>query len=324
MRVAKAIGVRLFFGVLILFFITLVSFVADEINPGDAATVRAGEKASAQEIERLREQMGLNRPWPVRYGEMVGNILKGDLGKSTQSPFEPVTEVLKRNVPMTLQLATMAIIVAAMIGITLGTLAALWENRFGDRSILLLSTLGVTLPNFVLAPILVWFFSFYLKDVMKLGEPVFAQTWELYRTKADWYYLTLPVLILSARPAAMLTRLTRASMIETLQQEFIKLAIAKGVPSRRLIIRHALRNAILPVVTAIGTSFGFLLTGSFVVERFFLLPGIGKEAIESIMVSNTPVMIGMILFSGMLFIFVNLIVDILLPILDPRIREAQI
>lgn len=322
-KIARAISLRLFFGVLSLLFITFVAFIADEAAPGDAATVRAGEKASLEDIERMRKNMGLDRPWPVRYTEMLGNMAKGDFGESYLPTQGKVIDVLGRNVPMTLRLATMAILIASVVGITMGTIAAVHENRFADRSILIFSTLGVTVPTFVLAPVLIWFFVFYMPEKTG-GQAWFAQAWEMTRSQPDYFYLTLPVLILSARPAAMLTRLTRASMIETLQQEFIRLATAKGVPPFRLIVKHALRNAILPVVTAIGTSFGFLLTGSFVVERFFGLPGIGKEAIEAILATDSPVVMGTIIFSGILFITVNLIVDILLPILDPRIREAQI
>jgi peptide/nickel transport system permease protein len=322
-KTVRAILLRLLYGGLSLLFITFVAFLADEAAPGDYATVRAGEKASQADIERLRKQYGLDRPWPIRYAEMLGRLAQGDLGESYLPTQGKVKDVLARNVPMTLRLAIFAIVLAAAVGITLGTLAAIYENRFVDRTVLIGSTLGVTIPNFVLAPLLVWFFYFFLPSKTG-GNPIFAQNWDPVTSKPDFYTLALPIMILAARPAAMLTRLTRASMIETLQQEFIRLATAKGVPPMRLILRHALRNAILPVITAIGTSFGFLLTGSFVVERFFSLPGIGKEAIEAIIASDAPVVMGTIIFSGFLFITVNLVVDILLPILDPRIREAQI
>jgi ABC-type dipeptide/oligopeptide/nickel transport system permease component len=144
------------------------------------------------------------------------------------------------------------------------------------------------------------------------------------RDHADFYYYILPVAILAARPMAMLTRLTRASMVETLKQEFIRTAIAKGVPTGRLYFRHALRNAILPVITAIGTSFGFLLTGSFVVERAFTLPGLGSTTIEAIQRGDFPVVGACVLLTGFLFILINLLVDLILPLLDPRIRESQV
>lgn len=308
---------RLLFGMLSLLFITFVAFLADEISPGDAATVRGSEKATEEQLVQLRHDMGLDRPWTVRYVEMVTNMAKGDFGKSYYGTREPVADIIARNAPMTMKLALMAMLLAAGVGITLGTLAAVNQNRLGDRSILTLSTLGVTIPNFVLGPILVLIFA-------KQGLDMLPDTWSQNRVAPDIYYLILPIIVLASRPAAMLTRLTRASMIETLQQEFVRLAVAKGVPYWRMIIRHALRNAILPVITAIGTSFGFLLTGSFVTERFFLLPGLGSKAIEAILETNAPVVMGCIIATGFMFIIVNLIVDLLLPLLDPRIREAQV
>jgi len=308
---------RLFYGLVSLLFITFVAFVADEFAPGNAATVRAGEKATLEQIQRIEHEMGLDRPWPVRYGEMLGNMAKGDFGKSYYGTREPVVDMIKRDLPMTMRLAGAAILIAICIGLTFGTLAAIYQNRIVDRTVLTLGTLGVTIPNFVLGPLLVIIFC-------QQGLDMLPDTWSQNRVASDIYYLILPIIVLAARPAAMLTRLTRASMIETLQQEFIRLAVAKGVPYRRMIVKHALRNAVLPVVTATGTSFGFLLTGSFVTERFFLLPGLGREAIEAILQTNAPVVMGCIIVTGIMFILVNLIVDLLLPILDPRIREAQI
>ena len=319
-RLAKAILVRLLFGVLSLVFISFVVFMADEIAPGDAASMMAGEKAGPAQVERLRHNMGLDKPWPTRYFEFVGNAARLDFGKSYFGTERQVWDILKDNLPLTVKVACSAILLAAVVGIFLGVMAALYQNRFIDRAVLSVSTLGVTLPNFVLAPFLVFIFALWLDrlpmdyDRMKIEQGV----------APEFMFLILPVLVLAARPMAMLTRLTRASMIDTLEQEFIKTAIAKGVPTTTLVIKHALRNAILPVITAIGTSFGFLLTGSFVVEIFFRMPGLGREAIEAIQMRNTPVLQACILITGAMFIVVNLLVDLLLPILDPRIREAQI
>ncbi|MEQ1820933.1 MAG: ABC transporter permease [Fimbriimonadaceae bacterium] len=328
MRLAKAISLRVLFGAISLLFITFIAFIADEIAPGDAATVAAGEKATIAQIELQRKRLGLDRPWTVRYVEMLGNLSHGDFGKSYVGTKEPVADIIKRTLPMTARTAFLAMLVAIIIGVTMGTIAAVYENRLGDRTILILSTLGVTVPNFVLAPLLVYLWCLnpnkFAQFVSYGNISELPMNWTPDRVAPDFYYLLIPVMVLSLRPMAMLTRLTRASMVETMKQEFIKLATAKGVPPFRLIVGHALRNAILPVVTAIGTSFGFLLTGSFVIERFFTMPGLGSTAIEAILQTNGPVIIGTIIVSGFLFIFVNMIVDILLPILDPRIREAQV
>jgi ABC-type dipeptide/oligopeptide/nickel transport system permease component len=315
-RLAKAIALRLLYGVLSLVFISFVTFLADEVAPGDAATATLGEKATLEALARERERLGLNRPMMVRYGEALWGMVRLDFGTSYYGTKEPVSDILKRNLPTTLKIAAMAITLAAAIGIFLGTIAAVRENRAADRAVLTLSTLGVTVPNFVLAPILVYVFALQL-DVL-------PQNWTAELHANELYYLILPVVILSARPMATLTRLTRASALETLKQDFIRLAVAKGVPTLRLIVRHALRNAILPVITSIGTSFGFLLTGSFVVERFFTLPGIGRETIEAILQGNMPVVQACIFVTGAMFIGLNLVVDLVLPALDPRIRESQV
>lgn len=316
MRLVKAISLRLLYGILSLIFISLVTFIADEIAPGDAVTALASEKADQETKDRIRKNYGLDRPMHERYLRFLGNAIQLDFGTSYYGTKEPVAEVLKRTLPMTLRVGAMAMLLAAAVGIFLGTIAAIRENRFADRAALTISTLGVTLPNFVLAPLLVLIFYVQM-DVL-------PATWSVNRVADDIYYLILPIVILAARPMAMLTRLTRASMIETLNQEFIRTAIAKGVPPFRMFTRHALRNAILPVITAIGTSFGFLLTGSFVVERAFTLPGLGSTTIEAIQRGDAPVVQACVLVTGFLFIVINLLVDLALPILDPRIRESQV
>ncbi len=316
MRLVKAISVRLLYGILSLIFISLVTFLADEIAPGDAVTALASEKADKETKDRIRHNYGLDRPMHERYIRFLGNALRGDFGTSYYGTKENVGDIIGRTLPMTLRVAAMAMLLASAIGIVLGAIAAIRENGIADRAVLTVSTLGVTLPNFVLAPLLVYLFYVQM-DVL-------PATWAVDRVAPDFYYLILPVVILAARPMAMLTRLTRASMIETLNQEFIRTAVAKGVPPFRMFTRHALRNAILPVITAIGTSFGFLLTGSFVVERAFTLPGLGSTTIEAIQKGDAPVMQACVLITGFLFIAINLLVDLALPILDPRIRESQV
>jgi ABC-type dipeptide/oligopeptide/nickel transport system permease component len=315
-QLLRAISIRLLLGAVSLLFISLVTFGANELAPGDAAMIFAGEKATPAQVARIRHNMGLDRPWPIRYVNYLDDALHGDFGRSYYGVQEPVSNIIKRTVPMTAKLATLAVIISSAIGIAFGTLAAVLEKRLADRTILTLSTLLITMPNFVLAPLLVWVYCLHYNYL--------PQTWTEPLQAPEWMYLVLPVAILAARPCALVTRLTRTSMIDTLQMEFIRTAVAKGVPRGRLIFKHALRNAILPVITAIGTSFGFLLTGSFVVERFFILPGIGNATIEAIQQSNMPVVQACILVTGAMFIFLNLLVDIALPILDPRIRESQI
>jgi len=315
-RLAKAILLRLLFGAFSLLFISFVTFVAGEFSPGDPATILGGEKASLATIQQIRHNLMLDRPRPERYWRYITHALHGDFGQSYFSTHEPVRDILARTIPITIKMATEAILLASVIGILFGVIAAVYQRRAADKTVLVFSTLGVTTPNFVLAPILVYIFCTKLDKL-----PI---TWQIPLVAPEYYYFILPVVILAARPAALITRLTRASMIDTLDQEFIRTAVAKGVPRGRLLYRHALRNAILPVITTIGTSFGFLLTGSFVLERFFLMPGLGSTVIEAIQQIDMPVVQAGVLVTGAMFIFLNLIVDIMLPILDPRIRESQV
>ena len=315
-RIARALSLRLLFGVLSLVFISFVTFVAGEASPGDAATIEAGEKASQADVERIRHQMGLDRPWPVRYVETMVHAAQGDFGNSYTGTKEPVGTIIARTLPLTALLAGLSIVVASTVGIVLGTISGVTRNRAPDRLILVLSTLGVTIPSFVLAPVLVYVFAVQMNQL-----PV---SWRVDRPEGDFYYLLLPVSILAARPAALIARLTRASMIETLNQEFVRTAVAKGVPRVRLYLRHALRNAILPVVTAIGTTFGVLLTGSFIIESAFTIPGLGMRTVEAIKALDMPVVQACVFVTGALFIAINTLVDMILPLLDPRIRESQV
>lgn len=312
MQLAKALTFRILFAIASLFIVSIITFAANEAMP-DPAVALAGEKATQASVERIRENLGLNRPAYVRYGEYLNHALHGDFGTSYYGTKEPVADMIKRNLPTTVKLALLAICASTLVGVTLGVIAGAYRNGPLDRSTLLVSTLFVTVPNFLLAPILALIFS------LKLGW--LPLNWD---TDSDWKAFVLPVIVLMARPTALLTRLTRASLVETLQQEFIKLAVAKGVPSTRLLIKHAVRNSILPVITAIGTSFGILLTGSFVTERFFTLPGLGFLTIDAIQKGDGPTIQACVLLTGALFIVINLFVDVILPLLDPRIREAQI
>ncbi|MES1228266.1 MAG: ABC transporter permease, partial [Armatimonadota bacterium] len=272
--------------------------------------------ASFEQVERLRHQMGLDRPWPVRYVEFVGKAVRLDFGESYYGMREPVGKIILRALPMTLRLALYSVILATLVGVTLGTLAGVFRDRWIDRMVLTLSTLGVTMPNFVLAPLLVYIFAVQLDRL--------PTTWEVNLKGPEFLYLILPVTVLSARTTATITRLTRASMIDTLGMEFIRLAVAKGVPPFRVVVFHGLRNAILPVLTTIGTSLGFLLTGSFVVETIFTMPGMGYAAIDAILKKDSPVILATTLVAGALFVLINLVVDLILPLVDPRIRESQV
>ena len=316
MRLVRALVLRLLYGAVSLLFISFVTFVASVSAPGDPAQLLAGEKASEAQVQRIRVQQGLDRPWPERYVKYVAGAVQGDLGKSYYKNKEDVADTIRDALPFTLKVALLSITLASVVGVLLGTMASVWEGRWGDKAILGFSTLGVTLPNFVIAPLLV-FWLVIKRDYLPLA-------WESELRAPEIYYLILPVTILALRPMALITRLTRASMIETFRQEFVRMAVAKGVPFGRMVRKHVLRNAILPVITAIGTSFGVLLTGSFVIENFFRLPGIGAKTIEAILANDIMLIQGCVLVTGAMFVGINLLVDLFLPFLDPRIRESQV
>lgn len=316
MRLAKALLLRLLFGLFSLIFISFVTFAAGEFAPGDRAIVEAGEHARPETIAMLRHRYHLDEPWIFRYGYFLRDAVHLDFGNSYIGTKQPVSARIKATAPMTLKIACFAILLASIVGLLMGTIAAVWQGKFADGFVLSVSTLGVTLPNFVLIPIFVYIFAIKLDYL--------PQTWEVQLKGPEYLYLILPVVALALRPMALLTRLTRASLVDTMQQEFMRMATAKGVPFWRRILRHGLRNAILPVVTAIGTSFGFLLTGSFVAERAFAIPGLGSAGIEAIQSGDTPMIQATVLLAGATFIVVNLLVDLVLPLLDPRIREAQV
>lgn len=301
-----------------MLFISFITFTADEIAPGDIATVRAGEKATAAQVEQLRQELGLNRPFLVRYFEYIGKAARFDFGNSAFGTQEPVNEMLGKALPTTMKIAFCSIILATGVGVLAGVLAACNENRFWDRSVLSLSTLGVTIPNYVLLPFLVFIFA------IQMGQlPV---VWVLpdQQKAPEIYYLIIPIVVLALRPMATITRLMRASMVDTFRQEYIALAVAKGVPPMKIVWGHAFRNGILPVLTVIGTSFGYLLTGSFVIETAYQVRGIGSEAISAIQKSDTPVILATTLVTGAMFVVVNLGVDLIQPLIDPRIRESQV
>lgn len=316
MRLAKAILLRLLWGVVSLLFISFVTFSAGYLAPGDAALILVGEKATHEAYLAKRHEMGLDQPFLIQYRDYVWKALHGDFGSSWFGMNESVGKILAQRAPITIKVAILSILLASIVGITLGTVAGIYRSRAPDVGILTFSTLGVTIPNFVLLPILVLIFANEFKSLP--GD------WLALGGAPQIYGMILPVIALAARPMALLTRLTRASMVDTLQQEFIKTAVAKGVPPMRLIFKHGLRNAILPVISAIGVNFGFLLTGSFVIERAYVMPGLGSKAIEAIYQRDTPVIQATVLLTGAMFIFINLLVDVTTPLLDPRIREAQV
>lgn len=304
---------RLALAIPTLLVICALVFFSSYLAPGDPADVILGEKAAPEAKARLREELGLNRPPLARFGNYVGGIVtRGDFGSSYQTR-EPVKEIIARGFPNTALLASLALITSLVIGIPLGILAAVWANKLPDRLAMAIALVGVALPSFVLGPALVLLLSVRLGWLPVIG---FSLTSGLVQPQ----YFVLPVLVLAARSASLIARLTRSAMLDVLSQDYVRTARAKGLSMATVLFKHALKNALPPILTVSGTTFGYLLSGSFVVETFFTIPGIGNESIASILRRDYPVVQGLALLMSTGFVLINLVVDILYGVIDPRAR----
>jgi peptide/nickel transport system permease protein len=290
--------------------ISLVAFSLTNLTPGDPArlmlTRDLGRQPTAEEVAVAREQMGLNRPFVVRYVSWLAGAVTGDLGTSFRTG-EPVLGALAGRFPRTLQIAGLAIAFSLIVAVPLGTLAALFRNRTVDHFSRLVALLGACMPNFWVAYLLILLFA------VRMGVLPVAGT-------GTWKHLILPSVSLGLVACASLMRLTRSEMLEVLGQDFIRTARAKGLGSGTVAIRHALRNAMIPVVTIAGMRFAGLLGGAVIVETIFAWPGIGKFVLDSIFDRDYPVIQGFVIFMGTVYLLVNLLVDISYAWLDPRIR----
>jgi peptide/nickel transport system permease protein len=285
--------------------VTLIFFFLHMI-PGDPVEVMLGETAQQAEKERLREELGLNQPLYVQYGRFMAGVVQGDLGGSYFYR-RPVIQVIAERVPATIELALAAFLVAGLIAIPLGIIAALREGTAVDNAAVLFSLVGVSLPNFWLGPLLIILFS------IKLG-------WFPVSGRAGVASLVLPAITLGAAFAAILSRMTRASLLERLGEDYLMVARAKGLPEWKVILKHALRNALIPIITVMGLQIGALLSGAIITENVFSWPGIGTLLINAIEARDYPLVQGCILFISLSYVFVNLLTDLFYGWADPRIR----
>jgi peptide/nickel transport system permease protein len=293
--------------------ITLLAFVLSALAPGDPARtyfLRAhGRQPSQAELAIVRERFGLDKPVAERYLAWVWGALRGDLGLS-YSTGRPVTEELLRRLPATLQLAAAATAVTLAIGVPVGIVAALKRNSLIDQVTRGAAMLGASIPSFWLAYLLIILFSVKLGLLPALG-------------RGGPEHLILPALTLGLGDAAVITRLTRSSVLEVLQQDYVTVARAKGLPARGVLIRHVLRNALIPTVTQLGVLFGFLIAYSAVVEVIFVWPGMGRLAVRAIFQRDYNVIQGFVVLAGTVFVLINLVVDLLYLWLDPRVTLGQ-
>jgi peptide/nickel transport system permease protein len=299
-----------------LLALSIASFALVHVIPGDPALVMMGGEGTTQAVEELRRQLGLDRPLHVRYLEWLGRIAQGDLGQSLYNRTQVSEELLWR-MPTTLSLVTLALLLSIAIGIPAGLVSAAFRNSWVDHAARLLTLVSLSLPSFWLGLMLIILFSLWLNVLPIVGyEPITQGFWKAIP------FLVLPSLSLGAYLAALLTRLTRSSMLEVLNQDYVRTARAKGLRDRVVLMRHALRNALIPIVTVIGINVGILLGGSAVVETVFVLPGVGQLVVRSLYNRDLPVIQGLILYVAVVYVVINLVVDVLYTYLDPRLRPS--
>ena len=297
-----------------LLLITGIVFLVVDFIPGNTASVLLGQNASPENVAILSEQLGLDRPLPVRYGVWLKDILQGDLGNSAISR-QPVWTLLGRALPVTLYLTLFSLLIAVVIAIPAGTISALKRNSWADLVCTTIALLGLSVPGFWLGIQFVYLFGAKLHWVPLEGYVGPTEDFtESVKT------MIMPALTLGVFLAGPLTRYLRSSILQTLSQEFVLVARAKGLSERRVLLQHILRTSLIPFVTAIGIQFGYLIGGAAVIETVFTLPGVGYLAVNSINDRDFAVVQGVVLVVACGFIFLNILIDVIYTILDPRLR----
>lgn len=309
---------RLYIAGLTLLGVSLIAFFLMRIVPGDAIDAQLGMYASPERAAALRDELGLNRPVIEQYWQWLSDALRGDLGPSIYFRRD-VTGMLAEHLPVTLELTALALLLAVAIGVPLGVLAAVWRGKAVDYLCGSFGVLGVSVPHFWLATLLILLFSLKL-NVLPAGGPLPSLFSDPLGNLAR---MAMPALALGAAVAAIVMRMTRSSVIETLGEDYVRTARAKGLSPRAVTVKHALRNALVPVLTILGVQAGYLLAGSVVVEMIFSLPGIGWLAFEAATNSDYILLQAVILLIALSFIAINLAVDLLYGALDPRMRKEE-
>ena len=290
---------------IILLVATLV-FSLIHLIPGDPVEMMLGDGAQRSEVDQLRSDLGLDRPLGEQYVSYMTGLLRGDLGRSLHFR-EPVTTLLARHYPATLELAFVSMFIALLISLPLGILAAFYRGGAVDHLSRVLALLGVSMPNFWLGPMLILVFSIYFDLFPVSGRSGFAS-------------VVLPAITLGTALAGLLTRMVRSSLVDELGQPYLITARAKGLSRSRVVVRHALKNALIPVVTVVGLQFGAVLTGAIITETIFSWPGLGRLLIQAIRLRDYPLIQGGVLVIALTYVFLNLITDLVYGFLDPRVR----
>jgi peptide/nickel transport system permease protein len=305
---------RLFATIVVMAVVAFVVFLLLYLTPGDPAAILAGDAATSQDIANIREALGLNAPFHVRFGEWVWRLLHGDLGISIFTRL-PVTQLIGQRVGPTLSLTVCTLVFSVLVAVPLGVVAAARAGRWIDRAVMGFSVGGFSLPVFVLAYILIYIFSIELEWLPVQGyRPMSEGIWEWAR------HLVLPTLALGTVYIALIARMTRAAMLDVLAQDYVRTAQAKGLAPSAVLIRHALKNAAMPIVTVIGIGVGLLIGGAIVTETVFALPGVGRLTVDAILRRDYPVIQGVVLMFSAAYVLVNLAVDLSYMFFDPRVR----
>jgi peptide/nickel transport system permease protein len=336
-RFVRFIGKRLLGLVLLAIGVTLVSFVLTNLVPGDPAAAALGQRAiqDPAAVQAFRERNGLDRPLPVQYAHYLDRLVHGDLGESQQTR-RPVRQDLGEFIPATLELAFAAIAISLVFGVGLGVVAAVRRDRLADQSLRVVSLAGVSMPTFWLALVAFWLFFFKLgwlpgsgrlapgalppphRTGMYTVDALLAGDLATFRLALS--HLILPALVLAAYTVSLLTRFTRSAVLEVIGHDYVRMARAKGLPERTVILQHVLRAALVPIITVAGVAFGSLLSGTVLVESIFSWPGIGQYAFISATNLDLPAIMGVSLFVAVVYISTNFLVDLLYGVIDPRIR----
>ncbi|SDO23812.1 peptide/nickel transport system permease protein [Paenibacillus sp. yr247] len=289
----------------VLLGVTFVVFLIIQLVPGDPAVLLAGENASAEQVAQLRHQLGLDQPIIIQYLSYVADVFRGDLGESIRTSRPVLNEILIR-MPTTIELAFASIVVTIVLGLLAGIISATKQYSLSDITIMIVALLGVSMPSFWLALMLILYFSVKIHIFPVAGWGTFM-------------HVVLPALTLGTGGAAIVARMTRSSMLEVIRQDYIRTARAKGVKERIIIYKHALKNALIPVITVVGLQFGALLGGTVITESVFAINGMGRLIIDAIRMRDFPVVQGTVLVVSVIFVMVNMLVDILYRYLNKRI-----
>lgn len=290
----------------VLLGVSIVVFVMIRLIPGDPAELMAGQAATPEVLQAIRESLGLNRPAVIQFAYFLRNAARGDLGKSLFNG-APVTEELGQRFPRTARLALAAILVALLIGVPAGMLSATRHLSWLDSAVMIVALAGVSMPVFWLGLNLILIFAVRLQWLPAIGHET-------------WRHLILPSFTLGAASAAIIARMTRSAMLEVLRQDYVRTARAKGVIEQTVIGRHALRNALIPVVTVVGLQLGTLLSGAVLTESVFAWPGVGRLLVDAVLARDYPIIQGTVLLIATMFVLLNVVVDMAYAVLDPRIR----